>query len=218
MSESAKEISVTLPDGSKMNVDAGATILDVAKRIGAGLAKAAIAGKIDGVVCDLCAKIKKDAKVEIITLKSAEAQEILRHTASHVLAEAVLKLFPKAKPTIGPAIENGFYYDFDVEKPFTSEDLEKIEAEMKKIIKKDACLERFEMSKKEALEHYKDNPYKSELISALSDSTISFYRQGDFSDLCRGPHMPSTGHVKAFRLMKVAGAYWRGDEKNKMLS
>ena len=218
MSENVNEVTVTLPDGSKMKVDACATVLDVAKKIGAGLAKAAIAGKIDGAVCDLCAEIKKDAKVEIITLKSPEALEILRHTASHVMAEAVLKLFPGARPTIGPAIENGFYYDFDVKTPFTPEDLEKIEAEMKKIIKKDVPLERFEMSKKEALEHYKDNAYKSELICDLSDSTMSFYRQGDFMDLCRGPHLPSTGYVKAFKLMKVAGAYWRGDEKNKMLS
>ena len=218
MTANANEITVTLPDESKMKVEACATILDVAKGIGSGLAKAAIAGKIDGVVCDLCAKIKKDAKIEIITLKSSEAPEIIRHTASHIMAEAVLHLFPKAKPTIGPAIENGFYYDFDVEKPFTPEDLEKIEAEMKKIIKDDARLEKFEMSKKEALEHYKDNVYKTELIRDLPDSTISFYRQGDFVDLCRGPHLSGTGCIKAFKLMKVAGAYWRGDEKNKMLS
>ncbi|MEA3342764.1 MAG: threonine--tRNA ligase [archaeon] len=215
---STNKITITLPDGSKMKVDGGATILDVAERIGAGLAKAAIAGKIDNVLTDLDAKIQKDAKIEIITLKSEEALDILRHTASHVMAQAVLRLFPNAKPTIGPSIENGFYYDFDTDKPFTEDDLEKIEKEMNKIIKENIPIKKLEMPKKDALAYYKNNPYKKELISDLEDKKISFYKQGDFQDLCRGPHMPGTGYIKAFRLMKVAGAYWRGDEKNRMLS
>ncbi len=212
------KITITLPDGSKMKADAGATVLDIAKRIGEGLAKAAIAGKIDSIQADLDAKIQKDAKIEIITLKSEEALEILRHTASHVMAQAVLRLFPNAKPTIGPSIENGFYYDFDTDKPFTEDDLAKIEAEMNKIIKENIPIKKLEMPKKDALTYYKNNPYKKELISDLEDKKISFYKQGDFQDLCRGPHLPKTGYIKAFRLMKVAGAYWRGDEKNRMLS
>ncbi len=212
------KITIILPDGSKMKADAGATILDIAKRIGEGLAKAAIAGKIDSIQADLDAKIQKDAKIEIITLKSEEALEILRHTASHVMAQAVLRLFPNAKPTIGPSIENGFYYDFDTDKPFTEDDLAKIEAEMNKIIKENIPIKKLEMPKKDALTYYKNNPYKKELISDLEDKKISFYKQGDFQDLCRGPHMPGTGQIKAFKLMKVAGAYWRGDEKNRMLS
>lgn len=212
------KITITLPDGSKMKADAGATVLDIAKRIGEGLAKAAIAGKINTIQADLDAKIQKDAKIEIITLKSEEALGILRHTASHVMAQAVLRLFPKAKPTIGPSIENGFYYDFDTGKPFTEDDLAKIEKEMNKIIKENIPIKKLEMPKKDALAYYKNNPYKKELISDLKDKKISFYKQGDFQDLCRGPHMPGTGQIKAFKLMKVAGAYWRGDEKNKMLS
>ncbi len=214
------KITITLPDGSKMKADAGATILDIAKRIGEGLAKAAIAGKIDGIQADLDTKIQKDAKIEIITLKSEEALEILRHTASHVMAQAVLRLFPKAKPTIGPSIENGFYYDFDTDKPFTEDDLAKIEAEMNKIIKEDVPVEKYSMKKLEKMNYIMNNRYKEELIKdlKLKRGEATFYKQGDFIDLCRGPHLPKTGYIKAFKLMKVAGAYWRGDEKNKMLS
>ncbi|NOR85076.1 threonine--tRNA ligase [archaeon] len=215
------DVVITLPDGSKKKMVKNTTIKDVAYLIGDGLGRAAIAGKIDGVPVDLATPVKKNAAVEIITLKSKEGLEILRHSSAHVLAEAVIDIFSDAKPTIGPAIEDGFYYDFDVKKQFSPEALEKIEAKMKEIIKKDEPFLRIVMSKKDALAHFKKegNVYKQELISELKEGEeISFYKNGSFIDLCRGPHMPSTGFLKAVKLMKVSGAYWRGNAKNKMLS
>ena len=214
------EVTVTLPDGSTKKMIKGATVKDVAESIGAGLARAAIAGKVDGVVVDLSAKIEKDAKIEIITPKSEEAPEILRHSTAHVLADAVVSLFPGAKPTIGPSIENGFYYDFYVTKPFTPEDLPKIEAKMKEIIKKNEAFSRSVMSRKDAVGHYKKdyNKFKVEVIEDhKDDKEISFYTHGTFCDLCRGPHIPSTGKIGAVKLTKASGAYWRGDGKRESL-
>ncbi|WP_298269261.1 threonine--tRNA ligase [Geobacter sp.] len=213
------DIRVKLPDGSERVLAEGATVRDLAASIGAGLAKAAIAGKIDGVEVDLAAPLVDGAKVEIITEKSSEALEIIRHSTSHLMAQAVKELFPQAKVTIGPAVENGFYYDFDVDHAFTPEDLEKIEARMRELAKADLKIERQVLARDEAIRLFADmgEPYKIELIEAIGDSTVSLYRQGDFVDLCRGPHLPSTSFCKAFKLTTLAGAYWRGDEKNKML-
>ncbi|GLI36590.1 threonine--tRNA ligase [Geobacter hydrogenophilus] len=213
------DIRVALPDGSERVLAEGATVRDLAASIGAGLAKAAIAGKIDGVAVDLTAPLVDGAKVEIITEKSPEALEIIRHSTSHLMAQAVKELFPQAKVTIGPAVENGFYYDFDVDHAFTPEDLEKIEARMRELAKSDLKLERQVLSKDEAVKLFRDmgESYKVELIEAIGDTTVSLYRQGDFADLCRGPHLPSTANCRAFKLTSLAGAYWRGDEKNKML-
>lgn len=213
------DIRVTLPDGSERVLAEGATVRDLAASIGAGLAKAAIAGKINGSEVDLAAPLADDAKVEIITEKSPEALEIIRHSTSHLMAQAVKDLFPQAKVAIGPAVENGFYYDFDVDHAFTPEDLEKIEARMREIAKSDLRLERQVLSKDEAIKLFSDmgETYKVELIEAIGDDTVSLYRQGDFVDLCRGPHLPSTSNCRAFKLTSLAGAYWRGDERNKML-
>lgn len=213
------DIKVTLPDGSERVLAAGATVRDLAASIGAGLAKAAIAGKIDGSAVDLATQLVDGAKVEIITEKSPEALEIIRHSTSHLMAQAVKELFPQAKVTIGPAIENGFYYDFDVDHAFTPEDLDKIESRMRDIAKSNLKLERQVLSKSDAVKLFKDmgETYKIELIEAIADDTVSLYRQGDFVDLCRGPHLPSTSNCRAFKLTSLAGAYWRGDEKNKML-
>jgi len=213
------DIRVTLPDGSERVLAEGATVRDLAASIGAGLAKAALAGKINGVAVDLVAPLVDGAKIEIITEKSPEALEIIRHSTSHLMAQAVKDLFPQAKVTIGPAVENGFYYDFDVDHAFTPEDLEKIEARMREIAKSDLKVERQVISKADAIKLFKDmgETYKIELIEAIGDDTVSLYRQGDFIDLCRGPHLPSTSNCRAFKLTSLAGAYWRGDEKNKML-
>jgi threonyl-tRNA synthetase len=213
------KISVSLPDGSIKELDQGATLYDLAASIGAGLAKASIAGKIDGRLVDLHSTLENGATVEIITEKSPEALEIIRHSTSHLMAQAVKALFPKAKVTIGPAIENGFYYDFDVDVPFSPEDLEKIEAKMKDLAKANLKVERQVLTKAEAIKLFQDmgEEYKVELIEDLDAEMVSLYRQGDFIDLCRGPHLPSTGFCRAFRLTSIAGAYWRGDENRKML-
>jgi len=213
------EIEVTLPDGSKKTLQAGATIYDLAKSIGAGLARNAIAGKVDGAKVDLSTPLQGGELVEIITEKSPEALEIVRHTTSHLMAQAVKALFPRAKVTIGPAIENGFYYDFDVESPFSPDDLERIEAKMRELAKSGLSVNREVLPKDEAVRLFKDmgEDYKVELIEDLDADTVSLYRQGDFVDLCRGPHLPSTSFCKAFRLTSIAGAYWRGDENRKML-
>ena len=212
-------IKVTLPDGSARDVQEGATVYDLAASIGAGLARAAVAGKLDGNLVDLGTTLHDGAKVEIITEKSPEALEIIRHSTSHLMAQAVQALFPEAKVTIGPAIENGFYYDFDVDTPFSPDDLEKIEAKMAELAKANQNIERQVISKSEALKLFggMGEKYKVELIEALDAENVSLYRQGNFVDLCRGPHLPSTGLCKAFKLTSIAGAYWRGDEKNKML-
>ncbi|HJV65169.1 MAG TPA: threonine--tRNA ligase [Geomonas sp.] len=213
------EISVKLPDGSERKLQAGATIYDLAASIGAGLAKAAIAGKIDGKLVDTFATLTDGAAVEIITEKSPEALEIIRHSTSHLMAQAVKQLFPQAKVTIGPAIETGFYYDFDVDHPFTPEDLEKIEAKMRELAKADLKIERQELSSADAVALFKKmgEDYKVELIEDLGAESVSLYSQGDFTDLCRGPHVPKTSYLKAFKLTSIAGAYWRGDEKRAML-
>ena len=213
------EIQITLPDGSVRSLAEGATISDLAASIGAGLAKAALAGKIDGVLVDVTAPLHDSARVEIITDKSPEALEIIRHSASHLMAQAVKELFPAAKVTIGPAVENGFYYDFDVDHPFTPEDLERIEARMAELAKADHTVARSILSSAEAISRFEamGEPYKRELIEGIGAETVSVYTQGGFADLCRGPHVPSTSRIKAFKLLSIAGAYWRGDEKNRML-
>lgn len=213
------KIRVSLPDGSVKELEQGANILGLAASIGAGLAKAAIAARMDGELVDLTALLHDGAKVEIVTEKSPEALEIVRHTTSHLMAQAVKSLIPGAKVTIGPAIENGFYYDFDVEVPFSPEDLEKIELKMKELAKANSKLERLVLTKAEAIKLFCEmgETYKVELIEGLDVATVSLYRQGDFVDLCRGPHLPSTSFCKAFKLTSIAGAYWRGDERRKML-
>ncbi len=213
------EIHVTLPDGSTRALPEGATVADLAASIGAGLAKAAIAGRIDGELVDVSAVMREGARVEIVTEKSPEALEIIRHSTSHLMAQAVKELFPAAKVTIGPAIENGFYYDFDVEQPFTPEDLERIEIKMAELAKADFKVERSVLSSADAISKFDamGEPYKKELIEGIGAETVSIYTQGAFADLCRGPHVPSTSRIKAFKLLSIAGAYWRGDEKNRML-
>ncbi len=214
-------IKVTLKDGVVKEFDAPKTVLEIAENISAGLARNACAGLVDGEVQDLRFVVDKDAKVEILTFDDEEGKKAFRHTASHIMAQAIKRLFPETKLAIGPSIADGFYYDFDRESPFTEDDLKHIEEEMKKIVKDDLKLERFELPREEAIKFMeeKGEPYKVELIKDLpEDAVISFYKQGEFTDLCAGPHLMSTKPVKAFKLMSVAGAYWRGDEKNKMLS
>ncbi len=213
------EMTVTLPDGSSRTLPAGSTVRDLATSIGAGLAKAAIAGKINGELVDVYAPLIDGAQVAIVTEKSPEALEIIRHSTSHLMAQAVKNLFPAAKVTIGPAIETGFYYDFDVEHPFTPDDLEKIEKKMGELAKANISIYREELSKADAVKLFSDmgEGYKVEIINALDADTVSLYRQNDFVDLCRGPHLPSTSWCKAFKITSIAGAYWRGDEKNRML-
>lgn len=213
-------LSITLPDGSVRQYEGPLSVGDIAASIGAGLAKAALAGKVDDKLVDLSHVVETDAKVAIITAKDPEALELIRHSTSHLMAQAVKELYPTAEVTIGPAIENGFYYDFKFERAFTPADLEKIEARMKELVKKDIPLERYTLPRDEAIDYFKSigEHYKAEIISEIpAGEIISLYRQGDFTDLCRGPHVPSTGKLKVFKLMKVAGAYWRGDSKNEML-
>ena len=211
---------ITLKDGSKKEYAESKSVYDIALDISEGLARAACAGEADGEVVDLRTVIDKDCELNILTAKDAAGLAALRHTTSHVLAEAVKNLFPEAKLAIGPSIENGFYYDFD-HAPFSREDLDNIEKEMKKIIKKGARLEKFTLPRAEAIKFMeeKGEPYKVELIQDLpEDATISFYSQGEFTDLCAGPHLMNTKHIKAFKLISSSGAYWRGNEKNKMLA
>ena len=206
--------------GQVKEFDQGITAAEVAKSIGMGLYKSACAAKIDGTVCDLRTPIEKDCSLEILTFDTAEGKHAYWHTTSHIMAQAVMRLYPGTKFSIGPAIENGFYYDFDMEQPLSTEDLPKIEAEMKKIIKEDLPLERFALPAEKAKELMAGQPYKEELIEehAGKGEDISFYKQGDFTDLCAGPHLVSTGMVKAVKLTAITGAYWRGDAKNKMLT
>ena len=212
-------ISITLPDNSTRELNEGATVYDLAASIGAGLAKASLAGKINGNLVDLSSQLSNGDVVEIVTEKSPEALDIIRHSASHLMAQAVKELFPQAKVTIGPSIETGFYYDFDVDKPFTPEDLERIEAKMLALATADQKIERREYSSADAISMFEamGEPYKTELINDLGVDTVSVYSQGTFADLCRGPHLSSTSRIKAFKLLSVAGAYWRGSEKNRML-
>jgi len=213
-------VKVLLKDGKELEVEKGTKISDVAAKISSQLAKKAMCAVVDGKEADLMAEVNKDCSLEIKTFDDAEGKWALRHTAAHILAQAVKRLYPEAKLAIGPAIENGFYYDIDSDVTFTPDMLLDIEKEMAKIVKEDLPIERFELPRAEAIEYMKKagEPYKVELIMDLpEDAVISFYKQGEFVDLCAGPHIPSTGKVKAFKLQSLAGAYWRGDEKNKML-
>ena len=213
-------IKLTLKDGSVKEIEKGTKVRTIVEGIGGRLKKEALAAKINGVLVDLMTEINEDATLEILTFEDEGGKWAMRHTAAHTMAQAVKRLFPNTKFAIGPAIENGFYYDFDTDRPFTEEDLLLIEKEMDKITKENLPLEKFVLSKAEALEFVnKDGEiYKEELINDLPDGVeISFYKQGEYSDLCAGPHIPTTGILKAYKLMSVAGAYWRGSEKNKML-
>jgi len=214
-------INITLPDGSQKHFENPPTVQDVAASIGAGLAKAALAGKVDGKLVDTSFKIDRDAKIEIVTEKSPDALEIIRHSTAHLLAQATQRLFPDTQVTIGPVVENGFYYDFARKTAFTPDDLTKIEAEMKKIAAENLPVQRSVMAKDDAIKFFseKGEIYKAQIIDDIipPGEEISLYGQGEWIDLCRGPHVPSTGKLKAFKLMKVAGAYWRGDQNNEML-
>ena len=214
-------IKVTLKDGIVKEYNEGISVYEIAKDISEGLARNACCGLVNGEVQDLRYTVNEDCKIEICTFDTPEGKRAFRHTASHVMAQAIKRLYPETKLAIGPSIDDGFYYDFDREKAFTHEELEAIEKEMKKIVKEDIPLERFELPRAEAIKFMqeKEEPYKVQLIEDLpEDAVISFYKQGDFTDLCAGPHLMSTKPIKAFKLMSVSGAYWRGNEKNKMLS
>ncbi len=214
-------IAITLPDGSRREFESAPTVGEVAASIGAGLAKAALAGKVDGQLVDTSFRIERDAALEIVTEKHPDALDILRHSTAHLLAQAVQRLFPGAQVTIGPVIDNGFYYDFAYERPFTPEDLPAIEVEMQKIVKEAHPVARSVKSRDDAVAFFKGigEAYKAEIIESIpADQDLSLYSQGEFTDLCRGPHVPGTDKLRAFKLMKVAGAYWRGDSNNQMLS
>jgi len=211
------KIKIKFPDGSIGEFEKGISIIEIAESIGKKLAEDAIAAKLSNELVDLNTKINKDSELKIITFKDAEGKEIFRHSSSHLMAQAIKNLYPDVKFAIGPAVDEGFYYDIDLNKKLTPEDLVKIEQEMKKIVDENIKIERDEVSKKEALNLFNDNPYKQELIKEIKDEKISIYKQGNFIDFCRGPHVPSTGKLKAFKLTKLAGAYWRGDAKNKQL-
>ena len=212
--------NVTLPDGTVKSYDQSLTVADVASSIGSGLAKAAIAGEIDGQLVDTSYMIEGDASLAIITNKDDKALEVIRHSTAHLLAQATQQLYPKAQVTIGPVIDNGFYYDFAYAKGFSEEDLVKIEKNMNAIVKQNLPIQRLEMKREDAIELFKSmgEHYKAEIIESIpTNEVLSLYKQGDFIDLCRGPHVPSTSKLKVFKLMKLAGAYWRGDSNNEML-
>ncbi len=212
--------NIRLPDGSSKSFPGPVTVADIAQAIGAGLARAALAGKVNGRLVDTSFRIESDAELTIVTERDPEGLEILRHSAAHLLAQAVKELFPDAQVTIGPVIENGFYYDFSYKRPFTPEDLAAIEKRMHEISNKNLAVERKTMSRDEAVAFFSSigEKYKAEIIASIPQGeTISLYGQGNWIDLCRGPHVPSTGKLKVFKLMRVAGAYWRGDSKNEML-
>jgi threonyl-tRNA synthetase len=216
----SKVISIRLPDGSQRQFEAPVTVAQVAASIGAGLAKAALAGKVDGRVVDTSFLIERDAELAIVTDKDAAGLEVLRHSTAHLLAYAVKELFPEAQVTIGPVIDNGFYYDFSYKRAFTPEDLQAIEKKMAELAKKDESVTRKVLPRDEAVAFFKSigEAYKAEIIASIpADQEVSLYTEGKFTDLCRGPHVPSTGKLKVFKLMKLAGAYWRGDSKNEML-
>ena len=213
-------LNITLPDGSRRQFEAPVSVYDVAASIGTGLAKAALAGKVDGKLVDTSFVIERDADLSIVTGKDAEGIDIIRHSTAHLMAYAVKELIPEAQVTIGPTIEEGFYYDFAYKRPFTPEDLAAIEAKMAELVKQDIPVERYELPRDEAVAYFKGigEAYKAEIIESIPQGEVlSLYREGGFTDLCRGPHVPSTGKLKVFKLMKVAGAYWRGDSNNEML-
>ena len=212
--------NVTLPDGTVKSYDQSLTVAEVASSIGSGLAKAAIAGEVDGQLVDTSFMIEGDSDVAIITNKDEKALEVIRHSTAHLLAQATQQIYPKAQVTIGPVIDNGFYYDFAYKEGFSEQDLAKIEKKMNAIVKQNLPIERMEMTREEAIEFFKSmgEHYKAEIIESIpTNEVLSLYKQGDFVDLCRGPHVPSTSKLKAFKLMKLAGAYWRGDSNNEML-
>jgi threonyl-tRNA synthetase len=212
-------MNIFLPDGNSIELSDNATVLELAEKISKNLAKSAVAGEVNGNLVDLSYNLKDGEKVRIITNKDKEALGILRHSTAHLMAQAVKRLFPQAKVTIGPNIEDGFYYDFDIDRPFTPEDLASIEKEMEKISNENLEIKRKVLSKDDAVKLFESmgENYKVEIIKELEENEVSLYEQGDFVDLCRGPHLSSTGKIKFFKLLNVAGAYWRGDEKNKML-
>ncbi|NOS86947.1 MAG: threonine--tRNA ligase [Methylococcaceae bacterium] len=211
---------ITLPDGSRREFDHAVTVLDVASSIGAGLAKATLAGSVNNVLVDASTVIEQDASLQIITAKDAEGVDVIRHSTAHLLAQAVKQLFPEAQVTIGPVIDNGFYYDFAYHRPFTPDDLVVIEAKMQELVAQNHAVSRSILSRDDAVSFFKGQgeSYKAEIIESIpADQNLSLYQQGDFTDLCRGPHVPSTGKLGAFKLMKIAGAYWRGNSDNEML-
>ncbi|GFO71597.1 threonyl-tRNA synthetase [Bathymodiolus japonicus methanotrophic gill symbiont] len=211
---------ITLPDGSKREFDNAVTVMDVAQSIGSGLAKATLAGRVNGVLVDASTVIDNDAGLQIITAKDDEGVQVIRHSTAHLLAQAVKRIFPEAQVTIGPVIENGFYYDFSYARPFTPEDIKKIEKEMQRLVASNLEITRSVVSRDEAVKFFRDlgENYKAEIIESIpSNEDLSLYTQGDFTDLCRGPHVPNTSKLKAFKLMKIAGAYWRGNSDNEML-
>ena len=212
--------NVTLPDGTVKSFDQSLSVADVASSIGSGLARAALAGEVDGQLVDTSFLIESDVELAIVTNKDDKALEVIRHSTAHLLAQATQQLYPKAQVTIGPVIDNGFYYDFAYEKGFSEEDLVKIEKKMNAIVKQDLPIQRLEMKREDAIELFKSmgEHYKAEIIESIpTNEVLSLYKQGDFIDLCRGPHVPSTSKLKVFKLMKLAGAYWRGDSNNEML-
>ena len=214
-------IHVTLPDGSELELPAGSTPADVAGRIGRGLARAALVAEVDGRLWDLGRPLEKDARLRILTERDPQALEVYRHSTAHLMAQAVQRLFPATKVTIGPVIEGGFYYDFDREEPFTPDDFEAIEAEMGRIVDENLPIEREEISREAAVELFRElgEPYKIEIVEAIpAGEALTLYRQGSWLDLCRGPHVPATGRLGVFKLTSTAGAYWRGDERNRMLT
>jgi threonyl-tRNA synthetase len=219
MPEAAASIRITLPDGSVRDIRAGTTPLEVARSIGERLAKAAVAARVDGTLVDLSRPINADARIEILTSKNPDALEVLRHSTAHATAQAVQELFPGTKIGQGPVIEDGFYYDFDRDEPFSDSDLEAIEERVAEIIGRDLPVERIELPRKEAIEFFESEgePYKIYFAETKGDDVVTIYKQGEWTDFCRGPHVPSTGKLAAFKLLSVAGAYWLGDENNKML-
>ncbi|MCX7107595.1 MAG: threonine--tRNA ligase [Methylococcales bacterium] len=211
---------ITLPDGSSREFDHAVTVMDVAKSIGSGLAKATLAGRVDGVLVDASTLLAQDASLQIITAKDDDGVEVIRHSTAHLLAQAVKQLYPEAQVTIGPVIENGFYYDFAYQRPFTPDDLIAIEAKMQQLVAEDFAISRSVLSRDAAVDFFRGSgeSYKAELIESIpADQDLSLYQQGEFTDLCRGPHVPSTGKLSSFKLMKIAGAYWRGNSENEML-
>ncbi len=213
-----KEIEITLPGGGKLAVPKGTAVSEILGKMGHSR-DGWIAAQMNGQLVDLSRKIEEDAVVEGVGTDSPKGLEILRHSAAHIMAQAVKSIFPEARVAIGPAIENGFYYDFDVPRPFTQEDLEKIESKMREITSQKLAFSRREVPREEAIGYFSEvgEKYKVELLEEFTDPVVSFYQQGDFIDLCRGPHVPHSGFLKAFKLTSVAGAYWRGDERNQML-
>ena len=216
---SMEEIRVSLPDGTQKSFPSGTSVLEVARSLGPRLARDAVAAKVNGQLADLSAPLTGDCALILLTAAQPEALEVHRHSAAHLLAQAVQEIFPDVRVGMGPVIEDGFYYDFEKEKPFTPEDLDTIEAKMREIARKDLPIQRREIPRDEAVKYFQDRGehLKVEIIREKGGDTVSCYQQGDWLDFCRGPHLPSTGRIKAFKLLSIAGAYWKGNEENPML-